>query len=194
MLGEAKLNAEAESLEKLLDEAVELQTPSAPPLRVNGAIQKVRYTHDAMIDLIIANPAISQNELAYQFGYSAGWVSQVIASDAFQAKLLSRTQDLVDPTIRATVEDRFKALVLRSMDILRAKLNVAPEAVSDNLALRTLELSSRALGYGARAEAPPTPPAEVHLHLDTLGERLVGLLRQKKLEAIEGTSTEVLPA
>jgi hypothetical protein len=38
-------------------------------------IQKVRYTHDAMIDLIIADPSIHQNHLAKIFGYTASFVS-----------------------------------------------------------------------------------------------------------------------
>ena len=33
-----------------------------------GAIQRVKYTHDALIDMIIANPAVSQGQLATQFG------------------------------------------------------------------------------------------------------------------------------
>lgn len=145
-------------------------------------VQKLRYTHEAMVDQIIANPAISQNELAAIFGYSPSWVSQVIASDAFQAKLAERSRDLVDPTIRATVEDHFKGMVLRSLDILKAKLDRTPEAIPDNLALRTLELSSRALGYGVR---DPVTRVEVNVeaHLEGLGEGLTKLLQRKRGEA-----------
>lgn len=173
-------------LQAILDQAIsETPKPAAPqwPSGAARGVQKISYTHDAMIDLIIANPAISQNQLALHFGYSASWVSQVIACDAFQARLAERTKDLVDPTIRATVEDRFKALVLRSLDILREKLDKPSEAIADNLALRTLELSSRALGYGARQD--PTPPAAVNVsvHLENLGGNLVQLLRKKKAEA-----------
>jgi hypothetical protein len=137
-----------------------------------------------MVDMIIANPAVSQNELALNFGYSAGWVSQVIASDAFQARLSERTADLVDPTIRASVEDRFKALVLRSLDILREKLDRPAQMIPDNLALRSLEISSRALGLGAREGGPAVTQVSMNVHLDSLSENLTQLLQRKKAEAI----------
>lgn len=163
----------------LLQELV--ASPSAPSLPRPPGIQKVRYTHDAMIDLIIANPAISQNELALTFGYSASWVSQIIASDAFQSRLAERTEKLVDPNIRFSVEERFKGLVLRSLEILAEKLNKPAREIPDQLALRALELSSRAAGYGAKSEAPLVQN-NLNFHLDELGGNLVALLRKKKAE------------
>lgn len=117
-------------------------------LEPRNAIQKVHYSHDAMIDLIIESPWVSQNELAAHFGYTAGWVSQVIAADAFQARLAERKNELVDPAIRATIEERFKALVIQSFEVLKRKLE-APR-VSDELALGAMNGAAKALGYGAR--------------------------------------------
>ena len=145
-------------------------------------IAKVRYTHDSMIDMIIADPCVTQNELAARYGYTAGWVSQIIASDAFQARLADRTGELVDPTIRATVEDRFRGIVLRSLEILREKLDKPAAQIPDNLALRSVELSSRALGYGARDTSPAVPPIAMHVHLEALGDNLTKLLQRKKNE------------
>lgn len=143
-------------------------------------IQKVAYTHDAMIDLIISNPSISQNALAAHFGYTASWISQIISSDAFQARLAERRDEIVDPAIRATVEEQFKGIVFRSLDILRTKLALPAEQVPNNLVLRSLELSTRALGYGAKEAGGTTTIQETHVHLDALGERLVGLLQSKR--------------
>lgn len=144
------------------------------------AIQKMRYTHDAMVDLIIAEPAISQNQLAAHFGYSPSWISQVIASDAFQSKLAERTKSLVDPTVRFSVEERFKGLVLRSLEIIAEKLNKPSHQIPDQLALRSLELASRAAGYGAKETV--AVQVNVDNHLDELGKNLVTLLRKKKVE------------
>lgn len=114
------------------------------------AIEKVRYSHQAMVDMIVANPWISQGELARNFGYTEGWVSQVIASDAFQAYLAKRKDELVDPTLRATIEERFKGLVARSLDILMQKLEGGALKVSDETALKALEIASKAMGYGQK--------------------------------------------
>lgn len=160
--------------------------PKAWPSPAPQAIQKLHYTHDAMIDLIIANPAIHQNELAARFGYTASWVSTLMATDAFQNRLAERTKELVDPAIRASVEEQFKGMVLRSLDILRQKLDKPAADIPDNLALRTLELSSRALGYGARVETPPTQVGvSVEVHLEQMGDNLVKLLQRKKAETGE---------
>lgn len=168
-----------ELLKELMDRPHEgALVPVEAPKR--QAIQKVRYTHDAMIDLIIANPAISQNELALHFGYSPSWISQIIAADAFQSRLAERTKDLVDPMIRVSVEERFKSLVLRSLEILAEKLSKPSHQIPDQLALRTLEVSARAVGYGAKDTTVVQNTVEVHL--DKLGENLVTLLRKKKAE------------
>lgn len=148
------------------------------------AIAKLRYTHEAMVDLIIANPAISQNELARTFGFSAPWVSRVLASDAFQLKLAERSKEMVDPELRQSVELQFKGLVLRSLEILQEKLDRPAADIPDNLALRALEVSSRAAGYGAKQESPPPSRTDVHLHLESLGGNLVQLLQRKKTEAL----------
>ena len=102
-------------------------------------------------------------------------LAKILASDAFQAKLAERSEELVDPAIRATVEEQFKGLVLRSLDILREKLNKPAAAIPDNLAIRSLELASWALGYGARE---PTVAVQVNVdnHLEKMAENLVGLL------------------
>lgn len=150
-----------------------------------GAIAKVGYSHEAMIDLIIARPGISQNAIAAHFGYTPSWISQIISSDAFQSALEKRREKLVDPLIAAEVQSNFKALVARSLDILQQKLNRPVDEIPDNLALRTFEIASRAAGYGAKDSAPaqPATTVEVNVHLEQLGGGLVALLQRKKREA-----------
>ena len=50
-----------------------------------GVVTKIGYSHQDMIDFIIANPGVTQNALAARYGYSVGWVSNVMASDAWQS-------------------------------------------------------------------------------------------------------------
>ena len=116
---------------------------------MRGGIAKTSYSHEAMADLILGNPAIDQGEIARHFGYTPGWVSQVIASDSFQAYLSTRKEEIVDPLLRGAVEESFKGLVLQSMAALRRKLEANP---TDDLALEVFKNSARALGYGARVQ------------------------------------------
>lgn len=112
-----------------------------------NAIARVKYSHDAMIDLIIANPTITQNDLAKHFGYTPAWVSRIYNSDAFLARLAVRKADLIDPSILMSVEEKFRTLVNRSLDIFQEKLEATKSA---DLAVKGIELATKALGYGAR--------------------------------------------
>ena len=125
---------------------------SAPLIGTESAansIARVKYTHDAMIDLIVANPALSQNEIAAHFGYTTPWVSRVMNSDAFLARLALRKAELVDPAIAFSIEEKFKALADKSLDVVLEKLTITNSA---DLALKGLEIASKALGYGARQQ------------------------------------------
>lgn len=167
------------NLEDLLSDA--LEAPTAPVLK-----RGLNYSHKALADLIIAQPGISQNSLAAAFGYSASWISTVMSSDAFQAYLAERTDELVDPTLKLAVKERFEGMMRRSLEILNEKLSRPANDVSDQLALRAFELSSRAAGYGARTDlSPPAAAVELHVHLERLAENLPALLRQKKSELID---------
>jgi transcriptional regulator with XRE-family HTH domain len=147
-------------------------------------IQKINYSHDGMIDCIIANRGISQNELAAKFGYSPSWISTVMQSDAFRDRLLARTAELVDPTLVATIEDQLKGVLARSMEILKEKLDAPTASIPDNLVLRSVELSSRALGLGVKAPQITINNNTMEAHLDNLGSRLEGLLARKKSEVV----------
>lgn len=113
------------------------------------AISRVKYTHDAMIDLIIANPMISQGMIAEHFGYTQAWVSRVFNSDAFQARLAIRKEDLIDPSLVLSIEEKLKALASKSLDVVLEKLTTTNSA---DIGLRALEITAKALGYGARQQ------------------------------------------
>lgn len=126
-----------------------MSAPLQGTASAQNAIKRVHYTHDAMIDLMVSQPQLDQNELAAYFGYSVGWTSRVINSDAFQARLAERKVDLVDPTIKQNFEDRLKGLANQSLDILTRKLDATQSA---DLAIKSLQLSTTALGMGARQQ------------------------------------------
>lgn len=110
-------------------------------------LQKVRYSHEAMIDVILAEPTITQNELAARFGHSVSWISIVMGSDAFQAALAKRRDDIVDPFLIATVEERLRGLATQSLTVIAENLEKTRSA---DLAIKALDISTKALGFGAR--------------------------------------------
>jgi len=137
-------------------------------------IAKLNYTHQALVDLIIAQPGLTQRQYAAHFGYTEAWISTIIASDAFQVQLAARRDEIVDPILRASAEERYRGLALQSLAVLQRKLE-SPQ-VSDHLAIRAAELGARVSGFGERLTLS-APPGE---RLEVLAERLNLLLTHKR--------------
>jgi hypothetical protein len=119
-----------------------------------NALQRVSYTHDGMIDIIIAKPDVSQNTLAQHFGYSVGWISRIMCSDAFQARLAERRGEIVTPGLLLNFEERLRGLATQSLDLIMERLESVDENgksdVDVGTVFKALEISTKSLGYGAR--------------------------------------------
>lgn len=111
-------------------------------------IAKPSYTHAAMIDMIVAQPEISQRELAARFGFTEGWISQILRSDALRELLAARKAELFDPVVLQGIEKRMEALAMQSLEILQENLQTKRSA---DVAIKTLDLTTRALGFGVKA-------------------------------------------
>jgi hypothetical protein len=111
------------------------------------ALKKLRYTHDAMIDVLIENPAVKQYELADMFGVTKEWVSMLMCSDAFQARLAVRKADVIDPELAASFKQRMEVLALRSMSVLMQKMENAEE-VPAAVAIQSLSIAAKGFGFG----------------------------------------------
>jgi hypothetical protein len=129
-----------------------------------------------LVEYLVAHPESTPDSTAAAFGRPRGWFLSILASDQFQLALDPQRHLISDPLITATMEERFRALTLRSLTVLHTKLD-HPE-VSDALVLKSAEIGVKALGIGAMA-APAqslTPAGNV----DTLAERLVAALEKQR--------------
>lgn len=153
------------------DEIEDALRPTHAPTM--GNVAKVNYSHTDMIDFIIANPGVSQGVIAARYGYTQGWISNVMASDAWKAAMAARRTELVDPVLVATIQERFEGMALLSLKRLQEKLE-APK-VSDAVVLKAVEMGAKALGIGGNAPPPPPPSAD---HLSVLAHRMLALQTQ----------------
>lgn len=131
---------------------------------VNG-IKKIRYTHDAMIDLLISEPTVKQNDLAVIFDRTPAWVSTIMSSDSFKARLEARRSELVDPAIVASIQERLSAVADISLQRLLDRVSGPPGLVTDDFLLKTVDLTTKALGYGARAPSGGDTNIAVVVHV-----------------------------
>lgn len=112
--------------------------PTAKP-----PVKKISYKHEAMAEAIVADPAISQTDLAEKFSCSRAWVAQVLHSDEFQAYLAALKNRVIDPVLVMTVEARLKGLVAAATEVLHGGLG---EGCTDyDLAAKVLDISTRGL-------------------------------------------------
>lgn len=109
----------------------------------NQEIKKVSHIHECIINEMLLNPQITSKELCEQFGYSPSWMSRLMNSDSFEARLAERRRELVDPILAARLNDKLKAAVVQSVDHIQRQLNAGDNA---SLALQSLGVFAEAAG------------------------------------------------
>lgn len=65
----------------------------------NVQIQTLSIRHEAILDYLLANPNYKLGSVAAYFQVSQAWLSVIIHSDAFQAKLKERTEEIFSTTV-----------------------------------------------------------------------------------------------
>jgi hypothetical protein len=126
---------------------------SAPPPAPKGKseIATVRFQHDGIIDMILVNPMIDQGTIARECGYSQTWVSIIVNSSAFKERLAERKGELIDPVLRATIQEKVDGVANRALDRIIERLD-SPM----NGSIKTQDLVSIArLSVGPKTAAPP---------------------------------------
>lgn len=153
-------------------------------------LERLKYTHEAMIDMMVANPTITVREIAARFGLTEPWIYRIRSSDAFREKLKQRTAEIVDPLLIAEIEERFDAMVNRSLEVIMDKLAKPAEEVDPEIALRAAALGAKARGYGGfGAKVAPQPMARPQGWLEQSAERL----RTLNQGVVDVQAVEVLP-
>ena len=137
-------------------------------IRAPSAMQP--YTHDKLIDTILARPHITIKELAEIFGYTPVGMRILMSSDAFQARMSTRREEVIDPLLQSTIEDRFSAVAKLACERLVEKLSAPAAALPDNLVLRAAELGAKV--FAPQQVRVQLPPAD---HLEILARRLTAL-------------------
>jgi hypothetical protein len=120
-----------------------------------ATLAKIRYSHDGIIDEILLNPQITQRELAKMVGFTEGWLSICINSDAFKERLAERKGELVDPVIRASVQERLDAVARRALDRI---IDVLDDPDPLGVKIKHADLIAMAkLGVGNKNDRPSGP-------------------------------------
>ena len=185
--GEKGLDGTAGTL-SLLGIASPPDEPSAAPGPTASArlpqITTVSLTYEQIVDaLLLSPPTETQGQLAKRLGYSQSYLSRLIASDAFQVRLADRIEKSIEPERQAafklrfaSIEEEARGILKNSLRLLAEKLDQPdPDLIPAQLIIKSAEMTSKLLGYGAR-DLPGTPQrVDMHLHLHQLRDNLRNL-------------------
>lgn len=180
-----------ELVQGLQDESSKALVVPAPPSRIGRV-----YSPEAMVELIIQHPDWSHAALAEAFGRPPHWTSAVLASEAFQKALDGRRHEVADPSLSATMEERYAALAIQAVSVLQKKLE--SPAASDLLVIQAAGLGVKALGMGIKPPESAAPVQEQNAS-ERLADKLLAAMdkRDADLEArrtVDVEAVEVKPS
>lgn len=147
------------------------------------------YKASTMIELMIAHPEYTHAQFAGHFGRPPAWFASVLASEVFQEALTPFKDQIADPSLTATMEERFRALAVRSVAVLQDKMNNA--SVDDSTVLKAAEMGIKALGM--RSMAAQTQVLIQVAPVESVAERLLKAMDKRDAErTIDGATSFVL--
>lgn len=156
-----------------------------------------RWWYDAIIDLLLANPDLTQGEIAKRLGKAPSTISLIMTSDTFKSHFASRRQAFSEAHDFATVSKLQKVAdlaldgVIKTLETRRDKI---PLGQLNTIQEKALER----LGYGVQAPAKGGVTVNVNQPTNVVQvspEVLAGArqtLRQVEQKRIEDKRSEVI--
>jgi hypothetical protein len=141
-------------------------------------LQRLNYSHEALVSQIIANPTATNAELGAIFGRTKEWVGMVKNSGIFREKLLAKMAEVTDPLLAASIEERLEMVTKRTLEVLHEKMARPVDQISDELAIQAANFGAKGMGIGGFASRPIAPPPAPQLdRIERLADRLINLNR-----------------
>jgi len=177
-------------MQELVQAMVESSNAQSTPIAAITSSVSVPYTPERMVQLMVDHPDWGHKELAAAFGRLPSWTSAVLASDAFQQALDMRRHEVADPSLSATMEERFKGLAIRAATVLQEKLN--GQGVSDLVVLKAAELGIKALGLGQKAPETPQLPSNQNSSESVAEKLLAAMDARDRARTVDVETVEVV--
>jgi hypothetical protein len=116
-----------------------------------AAIQKVSYSHEAIILWLLENPHRPLRDCAAYFGYTQPWLSTVIHSDAFQTQLKARQDEMMIVTGQ-DIREKVRVATDIALEGLTRKLS---ESEDGDFFLDATDKLLGKMGYGQNKNPAP---------------------------------------
>jgi len=97
------------------------------PIPQNGPnkvqVKNVSNRHEAIIAFLVAEPEMKQSDVARHFKVTPSWLSTLIHSDAFKARLAERQDEFFSAAL-VPIKDKLETLASTGLDKLQEKLEI----------------------------------------------------------------------
>jgi hypothetical protein len=107
-------------------------------------LQNLSHLHEAIINWMLVNPARPLRECAKYFGYSQAWLSIIIHSGLFQARLKERQDEIFNQTV-VPLADKLNAAAHIAVEKLTEKLESSEDP---KFILEGAKTALASLGFG----------------------------------------------
>jgi hypothetical protein len=141
-------------------------------------LKRLTPRHDAILAFVMANPRIKRGEVASYFGVTEAWLSTIINSDIFQARLAERTDQVFCETL-VPLKDKVEAIAHTALDNL-AKVLEHDQTAKTNFA--TAEMALKMAGFNTKHTAPSGVVNNTQNNYIVSGERLAAARERMGVE------------
>lgn len=164
----------------------------------SAQIAKLSDMHEEMVDWLILNPTKPRSEMAKAFQVTQPWLSTIIHSDVFQAKLAAKKGIIFNNAIARPLQER----LLGAAHIALDRLEEALVGVGDvEVFTKAVDMLAKATGNfrSTQQSGPLSPPGSVFVQNNysvtpedlARARQLVGRAKQSFVEALDGSSEEL---
>lgn len=113
-------------------------------------IRKLSWWHESIIDWMLLHPEGRLGDCAREFDCTQTWLSVIVNSDLFRARLAMRRAELAGE-IGATVIDRLSGIAGQALESIAEKIERERTKLPMGELRETATMALNALGYGARS-------------------------------------------
>ena len=149
-----------------------------------------RYTAVDMVELMVQHPEYTHAEFSAHFGYKPSWFAGVLVSPNLQTELDKRRHEVINPNLTGTMDDMFRALLVRSLSVLQVKMENSE--VLDDTVLKVAALGVKALGMGTEKQEEATIKGVAGLV--SIADKLAAAMAGRNLPAVTAPKNYTIDA
>lgn len=157
----------------------------SPPPAPKPTIKRLNFSHEAIARWLLENPDASLGKCAEEFGYTQGWLSIIIHSDAFRAKYESM-QTEADRLVLNDIPAKMRGAASLALEGLADQVEkaVADGSVAHRgFLLDTSEKLLAKLGYGNKGGVTINAPNAQNVQANVVDNVALERARAKLLES-----------